>query len=184
MGAKLMSQFLEIGYFEVDIPTDAFSLGNHNQASIGIWQPKGLKNSKFADAGVRTLASPGNGLPAVQANYLDTGIFQGLNTADSFASVFESHLKRRHKPFAEFLGDKLYQNSDVLIHAWYDADGQHLKRTQNSLAAVAKQAYVQFSQDLAHLNSSNRVAMKGFHAYAIGTGQTMQALQGKVKKHE
>jgi hypothetical protein len=171
--------------FEVEVPAGQFEqlLSEHNKVRLGIFDSKALRNSKTADDGLRTLASPGKGIPTIRANYKDAGVYHGMSEAESFASVYDAHIHHGKKPLEEFLTDEIYLTGDIIVDAWYNAsDSLHYKRAGNAIAGVAKRAYVKMSHELRYLTSEWRRGEKGFSSYAIGTGQTLQAIKGKIEK--
>lgn len=180
-----MSQIFDHMQYRFDLGHGCtFGLDLFNEVSFGVFDASPLKNSKSAeDGGVRTLASVGRGMPTLKANYKDVGVFENMTTAESFASVVLAHETRRHKPYEAYVEDEAYKSGDIIIHALYVANSpDKMKRAENATAGVAKRGYVHMSYDLRHLNSDWRTAQKGFELYAIGTGETMQAIRGRLKK--
>lgn len=167
----------------IQLDRHLLSLGEPNRAELGIFRNVPLKNSKTAKAGVRTLASVGRGIPLLQANYQDVGIFEQMSVADSFASVYDAHVYHHQRSYRDFIEAEVYASGDLVLHAWFLAkDGMSYKRASNAIAGIAKRAYAQMAYELRFLNSPRRMKMKGFSLYAIGTGQTMQAITGRVKR--
>lgn len=114
----------------------------------------------------------------ITANKIKQGVhWRGETVGSSMASVFENTSIR--KEFEELLNKKgPILLSRVIVSAPEGAKSNEAIRAANSFAALLKQAYMKMSKK--RRNSKERALQKGFNAYAIGTGQTLMAIEAQL----
>ncbi|MGL4525044.1 MAG: hypothetical protein ACRCVN_05950 [Spirochaetia bacterium] len=91
-------------------------------------------------------------------------------TGTSFASVL------KNTRLTDFFRKEIEKNGQPLIMDLLRV-GQE-KRVGNNFAAMLKKAYVKMS--MGRKSSKKREGIKGHDSYAIGTGQTLMAIKGRI----
>ena len=132
-----------------------------DMVKIGIFNSKPLKASKYG-----TLKSLPGG---IKANKKSTKNFGDKTVAESFESVVKKtrYLRYFQEVFNSKKGNEIIQNfiSEPI-------------RALNSIAGLGQQAYILMSKK--ERNGKKRILQKGHSFYAIGTGETMQSIEGRL----
>lgn len=118
----------------------------------------------------------------ITANKIKQGVqWRGETVGSTLESVFKntSILKEFEKLINE-KGPVLL--SRVIKEAPEGYKSAAVKSAANSFAALLKQAYMRMSKK--RRNSKERAEQKGFNAYAIGTGQTLQSIKAEAFEAE
>lgn len=141
--------------------------------TVGILEDKPLMGWKKE---IRTI---GKGEYSVRANKMTRKQWGTQTVGSTIASVF------RYTPLILAFKKLLNEKGHVLIARVINAapkgyTNEAVKRAGNSFAALMKQAWVKMSR--LRKNNIRRVIEKGFDAYAIGTGQTMESIRARVEK--
>jgi hypothetical protein len=137
---------------KIDLPP----LPPNTNFALGIKQGKRLRNSNHKSVLQRR---------GYEANPYAAGYYRNLTEADSFKSVWQANLQ-------SFFEVQYENDQDYIFNQFLLGKDENIKK---ELKKLMRTSYVNMSKRLR--NRPHRAAIKGFNAYAIGTGQTLEAIK-------